>query len=121
MTAYGYRPACPAALHDTGSAYKRKGCRCPDAIAAHRARQAADRAARPRAAQRYPAVHRDVDEVAVFRALRGERMHLGVNERRRAVVELTRDGRSLNWIARQLGVSTITVSRCRLWARRAAA
>lgn len=78
-----------------------------------RAERAATRARRPKVGQRTARCHRHVDEVAVYRAVRGERLRLGVEERRLAVAELTRQGRSINWIAAQLGVSHMTVTRHR--------
>lgn len=117
---------CSAVHHGTDYAYKRYGCRCPEAIAAH----SKHRGRRTRVGTRGTLgvrLHRDIDEIAVDLAVRGERTtsggkpKLGIEERRIAILELTRRGKSINQICDQLGVSHFTVSRYRKLAGEVAA
>lgn len=112
MTARERRAGCPAEIHDTKYAYKKRSCACPAAAAAVRADRAATRSRRARGARRW-GLWRDVDEVAVERAAQGEPLALGIAERQRAVELLTERGRSIQQISELLGVAHYTVTRCR--------
>lgn len=58
------------------------------------------------------------DEVAVYRAIRGERLPLTISERRLAVQQLTSAQLSAAEIAHRLGLSTRSVVRHRSQIRR---
>ena len=54
-----------------------------------------------------------VDDVAIQRAINGQRTRLTPAETRQAVHTLTNQGKSIRWIATQLGITTRTVQRHR--------
>jgi hypothetical protein len=83
---------CTARRHGTGSAARKYGCRCPEAVAARRA-------------QRGPRVR--------SRNGRGRIEREAVEERIRLTAVLTRAGLSANAIAVQLGVDCRSVQRYR--------
>ena len=56
---------------------------------------------------------RPVDDVAIHRAINGQRTRLTPAETRQAVHTLTNRGKSIRWIATQLGITTRTVQRHR--------
>jgi transcriptional regulator with XRE-family HTH domain len=103
---------CTAERHDTWSAYRYDRCRCPGIVervhATWRRRSAGRRTGR---GQWSRAQH--VDEVAVRRAMTGERMVLTIPERREAVRQLTKQGMSTLQIAHRLGISDRSVARHR--------
>lgn len=106
--------ACNARRHGhTAYAYVNYGCRCPDAVAARRARRGLGVRPTVRPQPHGRPRHTRVDEVAVLRAVRGEAMPLGTRERLLATAELTRRGNGVSRIAVALGVTTRTVQRYR--------
>jgi DNA-binding NarL/FixJ family response regulator len=105
---------CPASTHRSQYAYLR-GCRHPEAVAAHRAiegRRLAQRRTGPtRGGFRYRA---DVDAVAIDRALHGDPPRImTVAERQAAVLRLTERGHSAREIGDWLGMNCRTVQRYR--------
>jgi DNA-binding CsgD family transcriptional regulator len=62
-----------------------------------------------------------IDEVAVQRAMDGDRTGISPAETTEAVQRLTKQGRSATWIAVRLGISKRTVTRHRMKNRKAAA
>lgn len=115
MTRVATTPECPASWHGTGWAFLRWGCRCPEARRDRRSKWHVGHSlsAGPRGAY-YPR-HRDVDEVAVARATRGElrALALGTREREVAVAALTERRLSSTDIARRLGLAPRSVVRIR--------
>ena len=102
---------CAAPEHGTVFAYLRRRCRCPEARVAMRPIWASYRRRRAKSPKHWHN-HQDVDEAAVYRAVRGERMPLGAAERRLAVAAL--DGQlSAAEIAARIGCSARTVVRHR--------
>jgi len=103
---------CDAARHNTISAYRRQGCRCPAAVAAIRAYWIGRRRGQPTATTR---LSRDpfVDEVAVERALAGDPVTLTIRERIAAAKRGTKRGLSAAQIGELVGVTGRTVVRYR--------
>lgn len=95
---------CTANRHNTISAYRRHGCRCPEAVDIMR------RVWRRGERRRWDPI---VDEVAVQRAKHGDPIELSIAERMVAVAELTRAGLSAQQIAVRLRVARRTVQRYR--------
>lgn len=106
------RPTCARLGCEQPRGYGRKsfcGADCAAVLEAERKRRWQDehrRASRPSRAV-------GADEVAVLRALRGERMSLNRAERRLAVADLSRQGLSTAQTADRLGLSARTVTRHR--------
>jgi len=100
--------ACPATLHGTIWAYRKHGCRCPDAVTAMR-NMWADRRNR----NRVPPRSLQVDDIAVERACFGDPVSLTYAERAEAVRKLTRQGQSAQAISARIRLSRRTVQRYR--------
>lgn len=104
---------CAAKRHNTRWAYARYRCRCPQAIRAN-GRQKRAWLTRKRAGVARPLpwpYGDDVDEIAVERACRGERLPLNTAERREAVARLTRLRLSAGQIAARTGLGHRSVQR----------
>lgn len=103
---------CTAAVHVPTVWSYRHGCRCPETVAAvHRKWRADyDRARNPQ--RRWSARRsRDIDDIAVERGCRGDRVELTIHERAEAVRVLRRRGLSARQIGERLGVCERTVRR----------
>ena len=105
---------CTADWHSVSSyAYRRRGCRCPETVAYTR-KLAASQNARSRARHgKAPTYTEPVDEIAVQRAMGGDRIPLTPRERGLAISELTRRGLSVRQIAERIGYSSRQVLRYR--------
>jgi DNA-binding CsgD family transcriptional regulator len=105
---------CTAAKHAPTTYSYRLGCRCPETVSysLHMFRQQSARA-RARGYVSPGPRRTDVDEVAVLRALHGDRLPLTVAERGLAIAQLTRAGLSAVAIAERVGVSARQVVRYR--------
>jgi len=102
---------CQASRHGTASAYKHARCRCPKAREAMRVYWRVRYLPGERPAGKYRP--NDIDEIAVERAMYGDRVRLSVPERRLVASELTRRGYTARQIGVRLGVSWRTVQRYR--------
>lgn len=100
--------SCSATIHNTTWAYRKYGCRCPDAVTAMRSMWA-DRRNR----NRVPPRSLEVDEIAVERACHGEPLPLTYAERAEAVRKLTGQGHSARAISARIRLSQRTVVRYR--------
>ena len=101
------RTGCPATRHGTSSAYRHKGCRCPDAVALMRAiwRGRPDRG---------PSEPDPLNvEIAIYRARRcvGPPPLINTAERRAVVAALTKAGWTAHDIGAALGLDKRTVGR----------
>ncbi len=107
---------CPAPSHGTQYAYKIHRCRCPESLAAMRKYWRSVSARRPRGSGRHAPRVRDpeVDEVAVERAMHGDRVQLTVRERGLVVERLTAAGMSAVQIGLRLGMTSRAVVRYRV-------
>lgn len=105
---------CVASLHKTTHAYWRRGCRCPEAIAAVRAEGRRKIAKRCRSLHRVSFSQTGYDEMAVVRAVAGDlAIVLTMPELDEAIDRLDQGGRSAEQIARHLGITSRTVTRRR--------
>ena len=112
-TATPTRSDCKAIRHCSARAYTAWGCECPEAYAALQAkyRRRVKQGGLSRSLPRPR--HRDIDEVAVERAMKGEPVPLTVPERGVVVDRLTRKGLSCKEIAKRLGIAERSVTRYR--------
>lgn len=103
---------CHAELHNTVRAYRDAGCRCPTIVDRMRRYWRAEDARR--VARRTDLVIADlIDEVAIERAMSGDRVGLTPPERGIAITRLTDLGMSARQIAMRLHVAPRTVTRYR--------
>jgi DNA-binding NarL/FixJ family response regulator len=119
MNATELRVGCPATRHDTVTAYERRGCTCPAAIAAIRASWQ-KRRRHTRSGPRQPNRLRRGDRyepVLVDRACSGWVEPLTVAEMTAAVARLTARGDSAKQIAAVLRINSRTVQAYRARAR----
>jgi hypothetical protein len=105
---------CTASWHGTAHAYRKRRCRCPQAIAAFR-KEGRHKAARRCRSQRRTSLHRTgYDEIAVVRAVAGDMsVRLTTPELNEAIDRLDRHGRTAEQVARLLGITSRTVTRRR--------
>lgn len=101
---------CRAVRHDTTTAYRRYGCRCPEAV--ERVRKNWRRKYKP-GTRHISRLLGDVDEVAVYRTVLGESMALTVRERRAVADRMTELGYTARQIGERLGITARTVQRYR--------
>lgn len=105
---------CAASLHGTTHAYWRRGCRCPEAVAAVRAEGRRKTAKRCRSLHRVSLCRTGYDEMAIVRAIRGDlSIVLTMPELDEAVDRLDALGWTAERIARHLGITSRTVVRRR--------
>ncbi len=95
---------CTATWHSASSyAYRYRGCRCPETVAYVRKLWAGYRARERERCVRAPTYMEPVDEVAVQRAITGDRVRLTPRERAIAIDELTKRGLTADEIGRRVG------------------
>lgn len=110
---------CQARVHGTSQhIYRHYGCRCPETVAAQRARWRRKYLPghQPPSKRRPPYL----DEIAIERAILGDPVPLTLPEREVVTAYLTRRGYTARQIAERLDVSFRTVQRYREASRRAA-
>jgi hypothetical protein len=105
---------CTARIHGTTHAYAKRGCRCPEAIAAIRAQARRKTAKRCHSLRRISLSRTGFDEIAVARAVRGDTsITLTMPELDEAIDQLEQYLLSAEQIAQRLGIVSRTVVRRR--------